>query len=232
MMIRVELVLLDLLRVEVANGTLRHLLADTGVDLAHLRTLTNLEALVLEVIRSLNGTATSRGPNRQRTKGNGIATLLDKGSALLLAVLQKRLGHSSSVRHALLGERRISLVRVLLGGNASSNKVGSARLDVKVGQVEDNAVRQVAEGDIVVEELLSRVDHLDVVELLLIHGIEDGNLHVDAAQVQLGSLIRVHARELHTLAPRHYRIWASTHVRGGDLDIACILTQDGLIVDE
>jgi hypothetical protein len=67
---------------------------------------------------------------------------------------------------------------------------------VQVGQVKDDSVRQVVEADIVVVESPASVDHLDVVQLLLFHGLEYRDLFLDPLQVEFGRLIGIHAMKL------------------------------------
>lgn len=53
MVIRIQLVLLNLIRINGTNGSLRELLADARVDLAHLGPLANFVAFILEGLRGL-----------------------------------------------------------------------------------------------------------------------------------------------------------------------------------
>lgn len=50
--------------------------------------------------------------------------------------------------------------------------------------------------DVVVKETLSSIDHLHIVELILIHRFKHGNLHLDPSEVEFGSFVRIHAVEL------------------------------------
>jgi hypothetical protein len=54
MMIRVNLMLLDLFRIFLTNAPLGHLLAYTGIERAHLRTLTNFVPKTSKVFCSLD----------------------------------------------------------------------------------------------------------------------------------------------------------------------------------
>lgn len=71
---------------------------------------------------------------------------------------------------------------------------------MQVRQVEDDTMGEVVEGEVVVEEALTRVDHADVVELLFVHGLERGNFHVDALKVEFCGGIGFHASKLGTSA--------------------------------
>lgn len=54
MVIRVQIVLLHLVRVNGTDGSLRKLLADARIDLAHLGALTDFVSFVLERFRGLH----------------------------------------------------------------------------------------------------------------------------------------------------------------------------------
>jgi hypothetical protein len=105
---------------------------------------------------------------------------------------------------------------------------------VEVGEVEDDAVGEVVEGEVVVEEALAGVDHADVVKLLLGHGLEGGDLHVDALEVELGSLVGRHAGELMAVSDggQVRRDGIVTYIWRGDLDVAGVFLEDGLVVDK
>lgn len=229
--VRVQLVLLNFFGVDVADRALRHLLAHARVDLTHLRALTDLEPLVLEVVGRLHGAATRGGPDRERPQRHRGAALLDEGGVFLLAVLQEDLRHAGRIGNAFLGEGGVSFVGILLVGDTGPNEVGGARLDVQICEVEDDAVGEVVEGNVVVEEFTTRIDHLDVVQFLLVHGLEDGNLHVDAAEVEFRRLIGIHTGKLGALA-RQSKDKESTHIGRRNLDVTRILTKNGLVIHE
>lgn len=65
MVIGIQLVLVDFLWIHSANGILRQLLAISWIQLAHLRSLSDSEPLFLEIISSLNGSFSRRGPDCQ-----------------------------------------------------------------------------------------------------------------------------------------------------------------------
>ncbi len=46
------------------------------------------------------------------------------------------------------------------------------RFDVQIQQVEDDPMTQITEGTIVNGDTLSSIDHLDVIEIGLLHGLE------------------------------------------------------------
>ena len=100
-------------------------------------------------------------------------------------------------------------------------------------QVEDDSVGEVIERNVVVEELLASVDHFDVVELVLFHGLKNRDLDFHAAEVEFGCLIRIHALELTTIRDSivECRGLAATYVRRTNLDVSGIFAQELLIVD-
>ena len=53
MVIRIQIVLLHLFRINATDGSLRELFADTRIDLAHLGPLADLVTLILERFRGL-----------------------------------------------------------------------------------------------------------------------------------------------------------------------------------
>lgn len=65
MMVGIELMLCDFVRPLCTDASLRHLFTDTGVELTHLRALLHLVPFVVEVFRSLHGSASSGGPDLQ-----------------------------------------------------------------------------------------------------------------------------------------------------------------------
>jgi len=225
-------VFLDLLGIEVSDGALRHLLADSGVDLAHLGPLADLVAHLAEGLRRLAGAQAGRGPHGQRAQGDVDARLGHHGLALLLAVLEQRVGHLDGVRFALVAETGVGPNDVVIRRGTRSHEEGGARLDVQVGKVEYDPMRNVVEGHVVVEKLQTCVDHLDVVQLFFVHGLEDGNLGADALEVEVCGLVRVHAGELHS-HQLQVRImgYDDTHVRGRDLHVPGVLREDALIIN-
>jgi hypothetical protein len=62
MMVGIKLMLCDLIRPLGTDASFRHLLTDTRVELTHLRALSDLVSLVVEVLGSLYGTTSSGRP--------------------------------------------------------------------------------------------------------------------------------------------------------------------------
>lgn len=54
--------------------------------------------------------------------------------------------------------------------------------------------------EVVIEKCLARIDHPDIVQLILIHRLKNGYLHLDSAEVQLSGLVWVHSVELHDVS--------------------------------
>ena len=54
---------------------------------------------------------------------------------------------------------------------------------MEVGEVEYDAVREIVKADVVIEERLSSINHLDVVQLILVHGLEDWDLHFNSLKI-------------------------------------------------
>lgn len=65
MMVGIKLMLCNLIRPLGTNASLRHLFTDTRVELTHLRALSDLVSLVVEVLCSLHGTTSGRRPDFQ-----------------------------------------------------------------------------------------------------------------------------------------------------------------------
>jgi hypothetical protein len=141
MMVRILLMLGHLVGIYQTHRPLRHLLADTRVDLAHLRPLTNLVPLLLQEVGCLNGSQPRRSPHGKRPQRLGRASVRNHLGPLLLAMHEQRVRHLPGVGDALLRQRRIGAVRVLFGRDTGADKVCGAGLDVEVGQVEHDAMR-------------------------------------------------------------------------------------------
>lgn len=196
MMIRVQFVLLYLVRISGADDPLGKPLTHSWVDLAHLRPLADSISLLLEVVARLNRPQSRGRPDGQRREGNVGSALGDKRAAFLLSVLEERLRHLDGVNTALVREGGVGLVGVFLRCGPRADEEGLARLDVQVRQVEYDSVGDVVEADVVVEKRLPCVDHPDVVELFLVHDLEYGDLHLYPLEIELGSLIGIHSVEL------------------------------------
>lgn len=194
--VRVQLVLLDLLRVQAPDRALAQLLAHPRVDLRHLRALPHLVLVLLEGVGRLQRAQPGRAPYRERAQGEVRCPPSDKRGSLLLPVLGQGIGHQLGIIMPFARQRRICPVALLLGCGAGADEERGTGLDVGVGQVEHNAMGEIVEGDIVVEELLSCVDHLDVVELILVHSLEHGDPLFYALEVQLGCLVGIHTSKL------------------------------------
>lgn len=111
-------------------------------------------------------------------------------------MLDESIGHEFRVLESLLAEGRVGSVRILLGRSPGPHEVCRAGLDLQVGEVENDAVREVTEADVVVRDLLSSVDHLDAVKLFLFHCLIHGDPRFDALQIQLRCIIGIHSFEL------------------------------------
>lgn len=122
MMVGIQFVLGNLIRKFSSNTVFRHLFADSRVELAHLRPLSDLISFFMEIPRCLYGTASCRRPNLQRWGLVSGHSLGDHCLLLGLTVSHQTFGHFLGVIFALFGERRISFVRVCLYGNASLNR--------------------------------------------------------------------------------------------------------------
>lgn len=72
---------------------------------------------------------------------------------------------------------------------------------MEVHQVENNAEGEVAEGDVVELESLASVDHLDPIELRLVHSLKRWDLDVDTLKVQKCGFVGIHAIELRVVSP-------------------------------
>jgi hypothetical protein len=182
----VDLVFRHFLRVDLSEGLLAHLLAHARVELAHLAALPDAVAGPVERVGGLDAAAPGRRPDRQRLQrrrlgGPGVDALLP----LRLAVGEDGLRHPLGVAAALVAEPRVGPVAVLVGGHAGAAEVRLPALDVQVEEVEDDPLGEVAEGAVVDHDPLAGVDHLDVVELALLHRLELGDPRVDAVEVVL-----------------------------------------------
>lgn len=128
-------------------------------------------------------------------------------------MFDERFGHFPGIVFALLAQAGISFVAVLLLGSASATEVRLTALNVKIEQIEDDALGQVAESAIVDNHSLSRVDHLDVVQVLLLDRLVMRYARVDAVEVIFDCILGR----------------PSDVVRGGDLDRSNVLLDDTLV---
>ena len=102
---------------------------------------------------------------------------------------------------------------------------------MKVHEVEDNTMREVAEADVVVLDALASIDHLHIVEVRLVHGFEQRNLNINSPEIKFGSLIWIHTNKLIALVASTKQRKGYSYIRGGDLNIAGVLSQNIFIGD-
>lgn len=121
MMVGIQFVLGNLIGKFSSDTVFRHLFTDSRVELAHLRSLSDLISLFMEIPRCLYGAAPCRRPNLQRWGLVSGHSLSDHRLFLGLAVSHQAFGHFLGVIFALLRERCIGFVGVCLYGDASLN---------------------------------------------------------------------------------------------------------------
>jgi hypothetical protein len=97
MVIRICFMLLHLIWILQPYPPLGHFLADAGVQLAHLGSLSNLVALALEPTRSFNCPPSSRSPHCKRLQWCLCSACLNQRSSFFFPVSQKGLAHFPSI---------------------------------------------------------------------------------------------------------------------------------------
>lgn len=110
MMVRIKLMLCDLVRPLCTDAPLGHLLTDTGMELTHLRALSDLVAFVVQILCSLHRPTSSRRPNLQWPQFITRVTMCDHILLLGLSVGKQAIGHFPGVIIALFRKARIGLV--------------------------------------------------------------------------------------------------------------------------
>ena len=219
------LMLLYLFGIDATDCTLRELLANTWIKLAHLRALADRISKAFEVFGSLNSPLSGGSPDGQRPKWNIRTAFRDQRKSLILTMGKKSVSHLPSIVPTLVGKRGISFVRVLVARRASPGKERQAGLNMEIHEVEYDSVGEISERDVVVLDSLPSVDHLDIVKIRFIHGLEVWNLEFNSSQIKLCCLIRVHTYKLE-IVNRPQRNCRCTYIRGRYLDVACVLLEN------
>jgi len=87
-------------------------------------------------------------------------------------------------------------------------------LDMQIQQVEQNSMCQVAEATIVDNKSFSSVDHLDPIQICLLHSLEMRNFGIHPVKIMFDSFIFV----------------PPVVVRRGDFDTTYVLLDDALVI--
>ena len=93
MVVRIEFVFLYLIWVFHPNAFLGFLFTDSGIELAHLRSLPHLVVLSCKKLSSLDSTAPCRSPHYQRFKGSIRRPFAEQMCSFLFSMLKQSLGH-------------------------------------------------------------------------------------------------------------------------------------------
>lgn len=97
-----------------SDAPLGHFLADSRVELAHLRSLADLVSFLMEVSRGFHSTASCRRPNLQRPQFVPSLTLGNLCLVLSLSMSKQAFSHFLSIIFPLFGEGGISFVGICL----------------------------------------------------------------------------------------------------------------------
>ena len=109
-MVRIKIVLGHLFGVLSANGTLTHLLANTRVQLTHLRPLAHLVAIFVKILCGFDSPPSRGSPHIQWFQPAILSTLIKHFLPFRLPVSQQDVGHLLRVIFALFRQRRVGLV--------------------------------------------------------------------------------------------------------------------------
>ena len=165
------------------NPPLTHLLAHPGVHLAQLAALPSLIPQTPQILRRLHRSPSRTRPHRQRLERVIRPPRINNTLPFQLTVAHERIPHLACVLPPLRRERRVRFVGFLLECCACARKVDLPALDVQIEQVEDDALGEVAKGAVIHRDALAGVDHLDPVQVALLHRLKVRDARVDAGEV-------------------------------------------------
>lgn len=109
-MVGIKIVLGHLFGVFSADGAFTHLLADTRVQLAHLRPLAHRVTIFVEVLCGLDSPSSRGSPHIQRFQPVILSALIKHFLLFGLAMSQQDISHLLRVVFALFRQRRVGLV--------------------------------------------------------------------------------------------------------------------------